>query len=66
MTIGTLIKTCLNIHSNTSIMIYHTLEDFENATPNWNSCKAESVIDSEAKIVVFQILNPNLVAVALA
>ena len=66
MTIGTLIKTCLNIHKNTSIMIYHTLEDFENETPNWNSCKAESVMYSEAKIVVFQIVNPNLVAVALA
>ena len=66
MTIGNLIKTCLNIHSNTSIMIYHTLEDFENETPNWNSCKAESVMDSEAEIAVFQILNRNLVAVALA
>ena len=66
MTLGTLIKSCLNIDSNTSIMIYHTLEDFENEAPNWNSCKAESVMDSEAKIVVFQILNKNLVAVALA
>ena len=66
MTLGTLIKTCLNISSNTSIMIYRTLEDFENASPNWNSCKAESVIDSEAKIVMFQIVKPNLVAVALA
>lgn len=66
MTLGTLIKTCLNINSNTSIMIYHTLEDFENATPNWNSCKAESVMDSEAKIVVFQIVSRNLIAVALS
>lgn len=66
MTLGTLIQTCQNIAGNTDIMIYHTIEDFEMCTSNWNSCKAKSVRTSEMLVVKFQIINPNLVAVALA
>lgn len=65
MTLGTLIKACQNIAGNTEIMIYHTLEDFELCTSNWNSCKAKSVRDSEMVVVKFQIINANLVAVAI-
>lgn len=66
MTLGTLIKTCQNIAGNAEIMIYHSLEDFEMCTSNWNSCKAKSVRNSEMVVVKFQIINPYLVAVAIA
>lgn len=65
MTLATLIRTCQNICENTEIMIYHTVEDFELYTSNWNSCRARSVTNSEMVVVKFHIVNPNLIAVAL-
>lgn len=66
MTLGTLIQSCQNIAGNTEIMIYHSLEDFEMCTSRWNSCRAESVRTSEMIVVKFHVINPNLVAVAIA
>lgn len=65
MTLGNLVQTCENIGGNTEIMIFHTIEDFESCSDNWNSCKAESARSSEMKIVRFKIVNNNLVTVAL-
>lgn len=65
MTISELIKMCENITLKTSIMVYFTVEDFDNATCYWNSCRAESLADSDIKIAKFRIYD-DFVAVAMA
>lgn len=68
MTIKQLIEMCVNICADDySIMIYHSLEDFELFTSNWDCSKIYNLTSSEleTEIVKFQIM-PYSATVAVA
>ncbi len=60
-----LLTMCENITPKTTVMIYHTLDDYEYNTSNWNSARAGNLLNTDMKIVKFKVYE-NLVAVALA
>lgn len=65
MTIKELIQMCENIKDSSTLMIYHSVEDYDNCTCNWNSCRAESATHMEARIAKFKI-DDYLIVIALA
>lgn len=66
MTLGALVNMCKNICDDTVIMIYNSAEDFDVSSCNWESCKAESVKNSEINIDRLEFISKYIVAVAIA
>lgn len=64
MTIKNIIEACEEVHENTEVMIYHSVEDYDNATANWNSCIAESIAHSECEVAKFSV-RKNFLIIAL-
>lgn len=47
MTIKNLFDLCENLQNIDDVMLYDSVEDFDNATSNWKSCNADSIKHSE-------------------
>ena len=65
MTIKNLFEICENLQNIDDVMLYDSVEDFDNATSNWKSCNADSIKHSDIKIGKFRIYN-GFVAIAMA
>lgn len=65
MTIKELFKMCENLKDIEDVMLYDSVEDFDNATSNWKSCNADSIKHSDIKVGKFQIYR-RFVAIAIA
>lgn len=65
MTIKNLFELCENLQNIEDVMLYDSVEDFDNATSNWKSYEKDDVKHCTAKIGKFRIYN-GFVAIALA
>ena len=65
MKLHELLTMCENITPKTNVVLYHSLEDFENNTCHWNSARAGNLLHTNMRIVKFKVYE-TFVAVALA
>lgn len=64
MTIKNLFEICENLQNIDDVMLYDSVEDFDNATSNWKSCQSDSIKHSDIEIGKFRIYN-GFVAIAM-
>lgn len=64
MTIKELFNICENLKDIEDVMLYDSVEDFDNNTSNWKSCQSDSIKHSDIKIGKFRIYR-GFVAIAM-
>ena len=65
MTIKELLSLCENVDDYTEVLLYDTLRDYKNNTPNWKTYTANQLYNSSAKVATFK-LHKYFIAIALA